>query len=664
MIITPNQEQHQWKQANQSDLFGNVHITKGITFDTEGYLRLSYSSRGLIDEVINSDFDNPAVIIESSPYDYFVGTWDDAFRANSKIFSVRPTKITDANVPATAIQSDAVWFGAFMPTTESNGLRYLATGGGGWTDTNVSLTSDGQHKLANFVSLAALAVADINTVKLYAAPLTATPTLITTLTIGAEFEITSICYFNQNLYIATQNIHGSHAFLYVWNGLGTAANSAYEVDSNIIFDVCAHKNSVMLTTGNGSLLRFNGGGFELADAFPIFYIDQSISDANNIQNYHNIMKSNGNLLYILLSNSGNDSNRLLSQPDGVWCYDENVGLYHRYPLSNSMVSMQTSNTVDTTTNIITVTTAPITGTEMVFVQSFGLTPLVDGTKYFVIKVSATEIKLATTLENALAGTAIDLLVNSGSNIYVFYPDIDFGQYFINRTMALYVIERPIAQPILGTDILWGAEVPDRGNSDQGSMGAAANGISARGYFISPKHFSTDVTDTSNQVTVKFSPFTSELDKIIIKYRNEDDMRQFIKVSDWAIVWTSTTTFTTTYAGWANAIVGDEVEVLKGAAGGLLAHISAISEAGGTYTVTIDEEYKNFTASDDSTAVFRNWKKWKTIAYGDSDAEKHFISKQLGKSGKFLQLKIELRGVNVRIEEVLIDNVPQLPAKGK
>jgi hypothetical protein len=136
------------------------------------------------------------------------------------------------------------------------------------------------------------------------------------------------------------------------------------------------------------------------------------------------------------------------------------------------------------------------------------------------------------------------------------------------------------------------------------------------------------------------------------------------MENWAVIWTSTTTFTTTNAEWADAVVGDEVEILQGAGAGILGHIVSVLENAGTYTVTIDETFDYFEAGDDATAVFRNWKKWKTIEYGDSNAGQYYISEQLGSKGKFIQMKIELRGVNVTIEELLIDNVSRLPARGK
>lgn len=622
-----------------------------------------------MDESIDTDFNNPAVILYSENFGYFVETWEEPFQADESILKARPTQITASDHPNGYAGSDAVWFGAQMPVTESNDVHYYDPSGATWTDTNISLTSTsgGQHQLVYFVSLSALAIADINTVKVYATPLTATPTLLTTLTIGSTFRITGMCYFNQNLYIATQNIYGGHAFMYVWNGLGTAANQVYEVDSNVIFSIVAHMNSIICFTGNGSLLRFNGGGFDPLPngQFPMYYIDQALNGTDSVSNYKNIMKSNGNLLYILMNNSNNGDNRLLCQPDGIWCYDERVGLYHRYSLSNAIVQIETilQAAVNTTTGEITTSGSYRTGTEVVFNGPFGITPLTSGKKYYVIRVDSTHIKLAETYLDAIAGTSITLSAPGVSNTFSFYPNVDFGQYFVNRTTALTVIERPVTNRKYGVDVIWGSEVYRRDNSgDYGMLGTVADDIYTRGYFVTPKLFSTSVTDTSNLVTLKFSKFESEMDKIIIKYRTSDDRLEFIDIDDWDITWTSSTTFTTTETQWADAVVGNEVEVLQGAAGGLLAHITAISEAAGTYTVTIDETYDDYASGDISKAVFRNWIKWQTISYGDSNAEQEFISKQLGKDGKFLQLKVELRGIRTRIEELLVDNKTRLPAK--
>lgn len=668
MINIPNQQVREWNQPNTSDLFGNVFITKNITFDTQGYLRLSYSPREAMDETVDADFGNPAVIMFSEDYGYFVQTWDEPFEVSLEVLATRPTQITDSDHPNGASQADATWFGGLMPVTESNDVHYYNPSSNTWVDTNISLTNttQSQHQIVNFLSLSALAIADVNTVKLYATPLTATPTLITTLTISANFHITGMCYFNQNLYIATQDRFGGHAFMYVWNGLGTAAQQVYEVDSNMIFSICAHKDSVMLLTGNGSLLRFDGGSFSIAAAFPIFYQDQSLSDTVNIGIYKNTIKSNGNLLYILFSNPENNSNRLLSQPDGIWCYDENIGLYHRYSISNSLVQQESIDTtaVNTTTNQITVARNYVTGTEVYYTNAGTLIPeLEDNGKYYVINIDSTHIQLAYTLADAVSGTEIDLTgTGQPSQKLIFYPNIDYGQYYSDRVFSLCVIERPVANRQYGTDLLYGASVESRQMSELDTLGTVSDGVEARGYFITPKILSNNVTDNYDLVTLKFSPFTSELDKIIIKYRTVDDMRQFVNMQEWDMTWTSTTTFTSTEIGWEDAEKGDEVEVLQGAGAGLLAHIIDISKNVGTYMITLDDIYNNYTSGDVGRAIFRNWKKWKTISYGDSNANQHFLSDHIGANGKFLQLKIELRGVRTRIEELLVDNVFRLPAK--
>ncbi len=563
-----------------------------------------------------------------------------------------------------------------MIFSQDTDVDYYDPSANTWTDTNISLTGGNgrQHQTVNFLSLSAVAIADVNTVKLYAAPMTATPTLITTLVISLNFFITGMCYFNQNLYIATQNRYGGHAFMYVWNGLGTAANQVYEVDSNMIFSICAHENQIVCLTGSGALLGFNGGGFDPLPngCFPSYYFDLSLSDNTNTDMYKNVMVSNGNLLYINFSNDNNNINKLLCQPDGLWCYDKRVGLYHRYSSTNALVEIYTvfAGSINAGTGVITVPAGTFpTGTEVVYDGGgFDTPPLVDNTKYFTIRVDSTHVKLAYTYADAIAGNAITYGALGTSMHLTFYPNPDYGQFYNARTTSAYVIERPVSNTMYGTDAIWGGEVFIRtdATNDTEVLITAANGIGARGYFIIPKVFSVNVTDNQNLVTLKFSKFTSELNKIIIKYRTYDDGLVFINTgitdNGWTGNWTSTTTFTIVGAQWADAVVGNEVEVLQGAAGGLLAHITAISEAGGTYTVTLDEAFADYQSGDESIMVFRNWIKWKTIEYGDSNAEQFFLSEQLGSDGKFIQLKVELRGVNTRIEDLLIDNQTRLPAK--
>jgi hypothetical protein len=202
------------------------------------------------------------------------------------------------------------------------------------------------------------------------------------------------------------------------------------------------------------------------------------------------------------------------------------------------------------------------------------------------------------------------------------------------------------------------------------MGSTTTSISNRGYFITPKILSNEVTDNYNKVNLKFSPFTDERDQIILKHRSVDDMNneQYLSSSDWLGTWTSTTTFTTPEdlsgftADAKTGLYNYEVEFTRGGGSGYMSQITNIQESGGTYTVTIDDPYSYYESGDKGYFVIRNWTIWKTISYGDSVALQGYLNDQIGADGKFIQMKGELRGVRVRIEELLINNKTALPAK--
>lgn len=679
MIRVPTADGKQWVQTNTSDLTGNVYVTKNITFDSQGYLTLSNATPAMYSQANDADFDEVAAFCRCDDYGYFAGTHDAPYEIDeNRPYGETPVKIVTAGAVGCDIEGDAQFFGDSMIVSQDTDVDYYTPSSGTWTDTNLTLsgTSQSQHSICHFLSLNALAIANVNSVALYEYPISATPTpfasggVNSVMNIPSNFYISGTTYFNDNLFSGTMNRQGGKAALYVWDGTGTAAQSVYEVDSVIIWDVATFQDSVVNITGAGELLRFNGSGFTQLAALPIYYTDRKMADETNLAMYKNTLKPNGELLYVNWSSTAYDI-KLNDQPDGVWCYDEKIGMYHRYALSGAVVIYEAVGTgdVNTTTNVITVAAAPITGTECLYnnSNSTSIGGLTHGQKYYVIKLTATTIKLATTLANANAGTEIDLTgTGNAGQIITFFPKTDYGQKYVGRSSAMLPFERIMDEPQFGTDLLWSGNIASRTTSQTGMMGSSTPAISNRGYFITPKIFSAETTDTFNKLVLKFSPFTDEADQIIIKYRTFDDMNieQDSADSQWLATWTSTTTFTTTEVGMAafTAAQAYEVEFTRGGGSGYIAHISNISEAGGTYTVTLDEAYPYYESGDTAWFTVRNWKKWKTISYGDSNALQYYINEQLGVKGKFLQLKVELRGVQIRIEELLVDNVTALPAK--
>jgi hypothetical protein len=667
IFTLPSADTKRWVQSNRSRLYGNISKTKNITLDKPGYIQLSRSPRSTMDETVDADWNRiAATIYNPISSNYFVQTWSEPFALERQILANDAVQITATDHPNGGSQADAEWFTGKLAVTESNDLHYQDSSGGTWTDTNISLatTQNGQHPLSNFVSKAMLAVANINTVLLYSA-LTATPTLAATLTIGTDYMITSIKYHDQNLYIGTRHRYGGKAVMYIWNGEGTGAQGAYVVDANVIHDVVVWKQTIVCFTSRGVLEQYVGSGFRPLDALPGYYEKQVLTNDDNVSIYHNCLRASGENLYVAFGDVENIYEFLVDQPHGVWCYNEDSGLHHRYSFSIARTHKESDPAIDTTTDQVTVTRDIATGTEVWYEAGTANAALTAGTKYFVIRVSATRIRIATTRANAIAGTYIDFVTDGGlSEDWVFFPNTDYGSIMSDRPSALQTIDFTQQKPRYGTDVIWAADLYRRDMSNTlSSLGSVTAAVESRGYFETARFVSDQVADSTNNFVLRFLPLTNELDKIIVKYRVIDDMLQKIDVQNtdfWQISWTSATTFTTTQAQWADAEKGDEVNVLRGAAGGLLAHITNISESSGTYTVTIDESFADYVSGDKSTAIFKNWKKLTTISYGSTEARKGTFTKSIQQIGKWVEFKVELRGIGVTIEDLSFDGKTIFP----
>lgn len=103
-----------------------------------------------------------------------------------------------------------------------------------------------------------------------------------------------------------------------------------------------------------------------------------------------------------------------------------------------------------------------------------------------------------------------------------------------------------------------------------------------GYLIFNKVFSASIEDSFKKIYTIYKKLLNSADKISVKYRTEEDVPLEV-----TITWSDTDTFTTT-TDISEYAEGDEVQVTQGTGGGKTAHISSISESGGTYTVNLDD----------------------------------------------------------------------------
>lgn len=169
----------------------------------------------------------------------------------------------------------------------------------------------------------------------------------------------------------------------------------------------------------------------------------------------------------------------------------------------------------------------------------------------------------------------------------------------------------------------------------GSMGGGSN----RGYFTTSQIQAPEFMAFWTRLQMAFKKNIDSGDTILAKYMVEDNVNMLGQNSTHLadITWSSTTVFTSTASIFGSVSVGDEIEVTVGKGAGALAHVSAISEAGGTYTVTLDEAIPNVSG----TARVRPqvWKKLGSIT-SQTAVKKLFT---VVKRSKWIKLKVELRG---------------------
>lgn len=659
----PLQNTKQWSQLNSGDIFGNVFSTRNIDFDKEGYLKLAKRPTAIVNNVSNF---SAVTSITPSAINTSLYNIMTSGRPHTLSLDLTLTDIYAVSVGEGSLNYDVVPWQSYIYASQATKFSYYT--GSGWTGNLGSLTTGKPHPLCVLETFNYLAIGDGNAVKLY----DTTHTLYTTLTIPLDLEVRWIRYNAGNLYIGTKHLGGGNAMLFVWNGIGTAAQSAYPIDGSFVFSGCNYNNSIVVMTSTGRLMRFNGGGFDELANLPVYYTPYSwygnTPTAGKVINRG--MIADGGIIYINLDGSLADTTiRLANQPSGLWVYDPKVGLYHRAGYATSKTESRTiddSTGINTTTNVITVSSYTAqTGTKVLYTcavsgEAGGLT---SKTFYYVIRVSSTELKLALSYNDAVAGTAIDITSQGTTQKLYFHDDDDFGAITNINAGAVclisdYDINDGAYRSMNGSRVLFGAYISnDTLSSSIYTLQTLTEGEN-RGNFVTQRVHSSELKDTWEKIYTKFADIYEGNDKIIVKYRTIDKYKFPIFTFPTSVTWTNTTSFVTT-ADLSTVSIGDEIEILSGSGAGYLAHILDIQEGDSAWIVTIDEAV-SVTTNDKSYISIQNWIK---AGIGTSDTIDQILNAVCGKTSKWVQLKFELRGVSQpAIEEIQIINTTNKPSK--
>lgn len=686
MTVKIPTEQKQFTQPNKSDLFGNISYTKNINFDEDGYMKLSSRSVRIYSEADGGAFDLPASFGRLSSGVFQIISADQPFKTslvrNSSALAVQDT---DTAAPDLDFDSTGCWYRNRWHTVDDAGNLFYKSGST-WTDTTVNLTVGVTHAMEVFRNKGYLAVSDGNTVKLY----DSSYSLQVTLTIPTDYEIIGLAYSNNRLGVSTilsDTVGGQNqeAFFFVWDGASTSAQQGFPVGSDGIVSIVAYRSSWVILTRAGQLLMWNGGGFDELATLQYYSDSLQWGGASSKLMYGSSMVVDGDKIYIniptKLNNFGaKDEVYLSTYPGGVLCYDPKVGIYHRYSPSNSTAKMcrVPDSGVNTTTNTFTknLGTLPATGNPVMYTydRATAIGGLKIGTVYYIINVDGTDFKLATTKENAEAGTSIDITsVGATNNYFVTLDVVDYGIALSpNRTAGIALIG---ATDIMYDKVIFGG---DASNIDSSSDTSATLYLTIPffkniGYAVTPKIESDNITDLFKKIYIKYRDLGVD-DKITVKYKTKDVVGLPVTTpqrNGVRCVWTSTTTFTTT-ADISEAdtyldTAGNELEceLIDGAGAGQMSQISSIVESGGTYTVTLSTELDGITIGYYSDILIENWKVLKTARNEtliDYSSQTDGVSEfSVGNIGNWVKFKIILEGVETTISQIQIPTKSQISA---
>lgn len=683
----------QFKQDNSSDRKGNIYSTRGISFE-RGYLKQSQRVVTLTDSSIltdlleSSSFNGvPAIVYDRGNSQFlFLGTKNTYKTSNADYATFAKETSTSFPNLSDSGDTDAIMFydGGNQEIFVVSDTASYKFDGSAWT----SLSQNGSC-VAYFKNLKQIAFGYYNEVTVYNTSMVEQNQLV----LPAEFAVTKMAWNNNKLYIATRNTFNTKAMLFTWDGLSSEAERGDEIDGHTIYSVVPYKSGVACITSDGELLYYKGG-WQVLDRLPVYYKDNVYWDAgSNSTNLSRKVCANGMLvdgdyIYIGLNarvtSSGliNDPRYFSDFPSGVWCYNPEVGLHHKYSVTlntNLTTSTIATTSVNTTTDVITVSgvTVPASGTPVFYynddssagVDSNSIAPLKHGKRYYTIYQSGTTLKLATTYDNAIAGTAINLTSTGNNNQYlIFSKNSEFASLdnTVITSLCLMKDSESIAlqTPSKVTKMYIAGYTHDETLANKTFIAAVVDAHDSRGIAITPKLESDGSHDTQKTLTLKFKPLVEDEDKIIVKYRTTDNTLPDYRTVDldstarFTEQWVDGNTFTSTH-DLSMLSAGNEVEIVAGRGAGHIAHITSITENAGTYTVNLDETIPSVTAGDKLRAIYSNWKKANVISVSDPDNANGYKTIRIDKKSKWIQFKIELRGFNITIEDIIFNNSKNL-----
>jgi len=272
----------------------------------------------------------------------------------------------------------------------------------------------------------------------------------------------------------------------------------------------------------------------------------------------------------------------------------------------------------------------------------GMIPTEDGNIMFLFKngLASTSSGVSVNHEDTIPSGIYEYNTTTGLNhrhalSYVAIGNTtltDYGQQRLNAVGALFY-RQPNSSPYENGALMAGCQYfTDATTKEYGVFSSDTFDTTQKyGSYTTEKIFSTEVQDQWSKIYTIYKTLLDSGDKIVIKYRTETDVPTEVTAT-----WTDTDTFTTT-TSLASYAEGDEVQFLQGTGGGKSAHISSISESGGTYTVNLDDTFTGATGT--ALAKVSKWIKAGEITQANDDLRYKGLTIDQDNASPWIQFKV-------------------------
>lgn len=630
---------HKWSQTNQGDIFGILHSTEGVTFDSAGKVTFSKKPFVIYGSGQDTDFDY-VLSISYFNSNYRVLTDDEIFEGG----------ISDSNYdqisgsPNTANNSDAlVVFSRYYVTTNT-GMHYDEDDGN-WTDTGASLTSGVPHPMESFDSLPTykLAVGNGNKVFLYDENDNKSST---ELVLPEEMQITTMRYRNGYLYVGTKNLNGEDANIYIWNGDGNAAQYEAPVGASWVFSMTQYGNTVAAINSRGQLGQVLGSTFDPIAALPVYYQpDRRWQGSGGLQLngkvFNRGMCTVGQRIYMMVEGDVDSSEFVPEMKSGLWVFDPEIGLYFRSGIPQTRFEKAQVTAVN---GLITVPTAHKlkTGDGIYFNTATGLTGIKQGVVYYVKVESETTLKISRSRKSLLNEKYVNCKGNSVTNNFVYVPNDDVGDSYNGRSGGIIpTVYNETPEDMWESEVIFGSRADGKDSTTSGDYVLCGLTDSWHiGRIETQRIYSANVQEAWKKLHSFVDGLDSEIEEMIVKFR-KDKQEETQQLEG---MWVSPTKIRSRLNNretdaWEDVEEGDEIVIVGGQGRGYSVHVTKKEESAETFTLTVDEAIGETDALVEIFAT--NYKK--VGVYNKDNKENGAIKASLDQSGGWGQVKIEYRG---------------------